>query len=77
MKILHRNQLSDFKNYLNFRNLPTKGNWEVCRWSIGKGSPMAIIYDNYQSCEHLSCNRASVPDIRAFINKNKKLNLNS
>jgi len=71
--LLHRSKLEDLKTWLSDRALKPVGQWEVLRWKGPQGQPMRIIYDNDHSCEHLSCNDASVHDVMNFIRYYKQV----
>ncbi|AUR92503.1 hypothetical protein NVP1173O_27 [Vibrio phage 1.173.O._10N.261.55.A11] len=73
--LLHRDKLEDFKAWLEANygwiTLPTKGAYEVLRWSDGRyGESMKIIFSG-KSPQHLSCNEASIPYVKRFIRETK------
>jgi len=74
--LLHRSKLTIFIAWLGERSLPLKGRFEVARWKGPANQPMRIIFDNYHSNEHLSCNDAAIPDVLKFIRSSKLIDKN-
>jgi len=63
---LHRKHLNALKKWLGNRAMNPAGSFEVIRWKNKPGKPMCIIFDK-GSPEHLSCNEASLYDVRKFL----------
>ena len=71
--LLHRNKLAEFCIWLNSKGITPIENpaqFQVIAWNV-KSGPKPIIF-NGKSSEHFSCNEASVPFVRDFINENKE-----
>lgn len=72
--LLALHKVAEFKSYLEQRGLRPesgKAEYEVLRWKGKPGKPMPIVFNRNGDRDHLSCNDAAVPYVRAFIREGR------